>query len=393
MIKFVFDRLNLPNLVKDESIKKGTKQWWDLCITEPYSYEFRFLTYCRHENVAVEKHTISTWDGKGSAYYPVNINFFDHSIDYFSLMEKSSYQALVDGKLRFLLYYSEGDDPYEFMTDRIKKLCVQHNINRDHVQIISANWYVRKLKNWHYFPDDELYYKYLQTVDNQINYVTDINLKPRQKAYTCLIRADKLWRKTFAYNLFHHPHQRYLSYLNYKYETSAFDESWDHLTDEYKQKLISFDLQLPLRCDDTTDAEANNHKLINKEFYTNAYWNFVVETHFGQPHTTFLTEKTFKPILNLQPFIIIGCPESLSLLKFLGYKTFGHIINENYDIIKDTNSRMSKCIKLCLSVADLPLEQQQKVIEMSAGQVRHNQRRFLSSKQDRILTLLEKLEY
>jgi hypothetical protein len=291
----------------------------------------------------VEKHTISTWDGKGSAYYPVNINFFDPSIDYFSLMEKSSYQALVDGKLRFLLYYSEGDDPYEFMTDRIKKLCVQHNINRDHVQIISANWYVRKLKNWHY--------------------------------------------------LFHHPHQRYLSYLNYKYETSAFDESWDHLTDEYKQKLISFDLQLPLRCDDTTDAEANNHKLINKEFYTNAYWNFVVETHFGQPHTTFLTEKTFKPILNLQPFIIIGCPESLSLLKFLGYKTFGHIINENYDIIKDTNSRMSKCIKLCLSVADLPLEQQQKVIEMSAGQVRHNQRRFLSSKQDRILTLLEKLEY
>ena len=106
-----------------------------------------------------------------------------------------------------------------------------------------------------------------------------------------------------------------------------------------------------------------------------------------------MTEKTFKPILNLQPFIIIGCPESLSLLKFLGYRTFGHIINENYDIIKDTDSRMAKCIKLCLSVADLPLEKQQKVIEMTAGQVRHNQRRFLSSKQDRILTLLEKLEY
>ena len=142
MIKFILDRPNLPNLVKDESIQKGTKQWWDLCITAPYSYEFRFLTYCRHENVAVEVCTMSTWDGKGSAYYPVNIP----SIDYFSLMEKPSYQALVDGKLRFLLYYSEGDDPYEFMTDRIKKLCIQHNINRDHVQIVSANWYVRKLK-------------------------------------------------------------------------------------------------------------------------------------------------------------------------------------------------------------------------------------------------------
>ena len=40
---------------------------------------------------------------------------------------------------------------------------------------------------------------------------------------------------------------------------------------------------------------------------------------------TYLTEKTFKPILNMQPFVIVGNAYSLKMLKQLGYKTFGNI--------------------------------------------------------------------
>jgi hypothetical protein len=397
MIKFIFDRRSsfgfLPNLIKDSTLVRGSKEWWDLAITPPFSYEFRFLNYCSHEGIATSCTTLEEWDGEGSAYYPVNINFFDPHIDYFELMDKGSYQALVNGKIKFLFYYSEGDDPYEFMTSRIKKLCMHHMIHKTNVQVVTANWYSRRLKNYHYFPDDEVYYKYLQTVNKEVNYVTDINLSPREKAYTCLIRADKLWRKGFAYNLYSMDHPRYLSYLNYKYETSNQDDDWSGLSERDKSALVSFELKLPLRCDETTDSEANNHKLINKKFYDNSYWNFIVETHFGQSHTTFLTEKTFKPILNLQPFIIIGSPESLSLLKYLGYQTFSHVINEQYDGIKDTSSRMSKLIKLCYTIGNLSDEKQIEMIKLTASQVRHNQNKLLESKADRINELLSGLEY
>lgn len=87
---------------------------------------------------------------------------------------------------------------------------------------------------------------------------------------------------------------------------------------------------------------------INK-YYENSYFSVVSETTFYYKEThqnsRFLTEKTFKAILSKHPFILVTIPNSLSVLKELGYKTFSPWIDESYDIEMDDNKRMMMILK------------------------------------------------
>lgn len=85
--------------------------------------------------------------------------------------------------------------------------------------------------------------------------------------------------------------------------------------------------------------QSNNN---NIDFYLDTYLHIVSETSFfvGNDCPT-LTEKTFRPICNLQPFIQIGDAHSLKLLKNLGFKTFEPYINESYDEEIDPRERMN----------------------------------------------------
>lgn len=79
----------------------------------------------------------------------------------------------------------------------------------------------------------------------------------------------------------------------------------------------------------------------NQQFYLDSYLHIVSETSFYKGNeTTTLTEKTFRPICNLQPFIQIGDAHSLSLLKSYGFKTFSPYIDESYDAEVDPIKRM-----------------------------------------------------
>jgi hypothetical protein len=106
-----------------------------------------------------------------------------------------------------------------------------------------------------------------------------------------------------------------------------------------------------------------------------------------------LTEKTFKPILNLQPFIIIGNPGSLQLLKDLGYKTFDDVIKESYDNEKDHKERMSQLLKISYDLCDLSDNHHLRIQNIIADVLLHNQKHFLAPKVNRINKLLNELEY
>ena len=151
-------------------------------------------------------------------------------------------------------------------------------------------------------------------------------------------------------------------------------------------------MQIPYHCDNLSDDDHNNHKLIHKEYFQNAYWNFVVETHFNQ-NTCFLTEKTFKPILNLQPFIIAGSCYSLKLLKHLGYRTFNDIIDEKYDEITNSSARMQELYQLCYSICSMRHKEHIHMMHHMKDVLEYNQKHFLSPKVQRIRNLISYLEY
>ena len=164
------------------------------------------------------------------------------------------------------------------------------------------------------------------------------------------------------------------------------------MDDDLKSNIAAFDLQAPYYCDGLNDTSHNNHKLINKDFYSNAYWNIVVETHFKQ-QTVFLTEKTFKPILNMQPFIIVGNTGSLKMLKQLGYQTFSDIIDERYDDITNDIDRMRELITVCFSIANRTNKEHINMQAMIKETLEYNQQHFIKPKTQRINNYLKKLEY
>lgn len=92
-----------------------------------------------------------------------------------------------------------------------------------------------------------------------------------------------------------------------------------------------------LKNEEKSHFGVNNNK---KDWYSETYVNLVTETFFGP--NVFLSEKIFKPISNLQPFIVLGDYGTLAELKRLGFKTFEPFIDESYDNEMEAEQRIKK---------------------------------------------------
>jgi hypothetical protein len=74
------------------------------------------------------------------------------------------------------------------------------------------------------------------------------------------------------------------------------------------------------------------------DLYKNSWVSIVTEaSFFDYESTVFISEKTFKPIACMQPFIIVGSKNILKYLRKLGYKTFSPFIDETYDDVDDSD--------------------------------------------------------
>ena len=72
--------------------------------------------------------------------------------------------------------------------------------------------------------------------------------------------------------------------------------------------------------------------------YKRIYFNIVTESCYNED-CIYMSEKIFKPISNLVPFIIVSTPFFLKKLREIGYKTFHPWINESYDEEVDNDKR------------------------------------------------------
>jgi hypothetical protein len=112
--------------------------------------------------------------------------------------------------------------------------------------------------------------------------------------------------------------------------------------------------------------------------YFGSVWNLTTETMFGGGDTIFMSEKIFKPIMNLQPFLVLGPPATLASLRVLGYETFDGLVDESYDVQFDPTARfmmvMDELRKLCALSDD---ELAQHLVRVDAILI-NNRRRLLS---------------
>lgn len=110
-----------------------------------------------------------------------------------------------------------------------------------------------------------------------------------------------------------------------------------------------------------------------------------VETVLQYPYP-YLTEKTFRAILYKRPFVILGAPGSLAQIKKLGFKTFDHLWNEDYDLIQDPNHRIQAVIKIVKEIGALSIDQLKDLMYSVQDTVEFNYKFYVQEFSNTILT-------
>lgn len=103
----------------------------------------------------------------------------------------------------------------------------------------------------------------------------------------------------------------------------------------------------------------------------------------------FFSEKVYKPIAIGMPFMTLGNPGTLQVLKNLGYKTFDNYFNEDYDKDIDIKERIKIIVDNLNLYKDKPDSELEKIRNQTKETCIHNLRRY--KKQQKQQIGLEKL--
>jgi hypothetical protein len=147
--------------------------------------------------------------------------------------------------------------------------------------------------------------------------------------------------------------------------------------EEYIEKIVSI-LPCELDTHELSELQKTNFGATNnkKDWYTETYVNLVTETFFGR--NVFLSEKIFKPLSNLQPFIVLGDYGTIAELKRLGFKSFEPFIDESYDLEINSKVRISKIEKEIEKLKNKSIEEIHEWYYSIKDTLLHNQKHMYS---------------
>jgi hypothetical protein len=110
----------------------------------------------------------------------------------------------------------------------------------------------------------------------------------------------------------------------------------------------------------------NNHYLgypYSPWLYNNTKISLISETHYKNKEIFFPTEKTYRAIANLHPFVIASTPNFLQELRKRGYKTFGSLFDESYDRTYDEKIRLKKVVRSLKEAMTIPNDKYKEICE------------------------------
>jgi len=80
---------------------------------------------------------------------------------------------------------------------------------------------------------------------------------------------------------------------------------------------------------------------LKAEPYIDTYFSLVTETVFDYPYT-FRTEKIWKPIVMGHPWIVVSNAGFYRDMHTMGFRSYGHLIDESFDAILDNQTRIER---------------------------------------------------
>jgi len=127
-----------------------------------------------------------------------------------------------------------------------------------------------------------------------------------------------------------------------------------------------------------SNADASNSADFVPEDYERTNIEVVLETLFDDSRLH-LTEKSLRPIACGQAFILVGTHGSLEYLRSYGFKTFGSIWNEDYDLETDPYARLNKIVELMCEIAKWDTNTYNSKMQEAQHIAEYNRRWFFST--------------
>lgn len=166
------------------------------------------------------------------------------------------------------------------------------------------------------------------------NFAEKINYKKTHsiKTYNCLQKRPRTHRSWFYLYLFKNNllNNGIISTNDYNGHIPAIEGR-----EVPADLLIEGAKQLPLTINNTPNNTQSDQHYINRildEVCLDSWVSVVSEASFADSDlTVFISEKMFKPIACMHPFIVVGNKGSLKKLHQMGYKTFDRFFDESYD--------------------------------------------------------------
>jgi hypothetical protein len=320
---------------------------------------------------------IRKWDDK-DYYYVEFINgdaFYHHPIE--KLVDYETYQKILNGSITLCI--SHIHEAYHYVIEDIyKDVVIASKIPPSNILYLSNSFDIGN-------EIDAISKKYnLPKIRSEFislfEYVGKYEIENRNDCFTTdtLNRLDYT-KKFLSFNGLWRPHrlelvsfleafnireQGYVSLNAVPCEIPSMDDMFPRILQWNKDNTCAYNLlmqnekkvkqlnRLYIDTDPNQNWNGAPYYSADKKLYENTYFSIVTETLCNPDESgagitlgRALSEKTFKPIMNCHPFMIVGVKGILKTLKQLGYKTFSPYIDESYDDESDGHKRIYKIAK------------------------------------------------
>ena len=305
-------------------------------VTQAYSIDNRPDHYIISTGVA---HHPAEW--AGSPYNSV-VNLFD-------LLNREYLKDLQEGRALLLIDQTHEGYQTEWLWDFFHKGCKKHKISPRAIVYVTGNQNAAEMYNdWHskkWFAPEKIkvipvaiFDKFIMDRADYMKYNFDYAdlLQYKSDNFNSIKLFDCLNRGTYR----SHRVENYFNLVKSGLDSKGYI-TMPELTSFSSKGIDSLTIskgtsQLPLTLPSEFLEEGSVFNRILKDLYKNTWVSIVTEaSYYKKEDTLFISEKTYKPIVCLQPFIVVGSKGFLKKLKELGYKTFHPYIDESYDDCDD----------------------------------------------------------
>ena len=191
---------------------------------------------------------------------------------------------------------------------------------------------------------------------------------------------ESLWWRSLGYHEYR-PNKKYskVAFMPIRRQSKMRDQIVGALGSRVDNFLWSYkDKVLP---NDALLSDRNYQRFFNPQWYNDTYFSVVIET-FQHGECYWPTDKTLKPLAYYHPFLVIGQPGVLALLRKMGFETYENLFDESYDNIQDFKSRLDAVVKNIDNFKIEPYDSE------TQRRIQHNHNHFFDKElvEDRILT-------